>query len=245
MSKAVDAFQFCLKISATFRIHTQKRKLKGLTYEDLKNKLIERFDRNITKREFIRSRQGKEESCFEFFTRMQSTGMRIIEDDELILEIALLGCFKYKEEMETLALDFSSISEEFLEKVKKLEMIKKESWLRRKPKQENFKQLNNQRSTINNVENSENLIKEDRIYLQGNMFRLIIDTGSCYSFITKKVLQKLKVSTIKMEHPIKLLTCLLEEFIVDTYVELDFCLQKKNFRSKFYVLPNEMIMWFC
>jgi hypothetical protein len=33
--------------------------------------------------------------------------MRIIEDEELILEIVLLGCFKYKEEMETLALDQS------------------------------------------------------------------------------------------------------------------------------------------
>jgi hypothetical protein len=38
---------------------------------------------------------------------MKNTGLRIIEDEELILEIALFGCFKYKEEMETLALDQS------------------------------------------------------------------------------------------------------------------------------------------
>ncbi|KAF9746905.1 Transposon Tf2-11 polyprotein, partial [Nosema granulosis] len=81
-------------------------------------------------------------------------------------------------------------------------------------------------------------------YDNNNKLQLIIDTGSYYSFITTKVLEKINDKPKKLRTPIKLYTCLLEEFIVEEEIELEFALGEKIYSHRFYVLPkrNDNIM---
>ncbi|KAF9744823.1 hypothetical protein NGRA_3564, partial [Nosema granulosis] len=107
-----------------------------MPYSEWKGRMLEKFDKGMSKKEYLRCYQFKEESCHDFFERMVSEGRKILTDEEWILEIALLGLRKYKEEIECLAMEFNEISEEFLEKVKRLEIIKRESWKRKQQSKE-------------------------------------------------------------------------------------------------------------
>ncbi|KAF9761666.1 hypothetical protein NGRA_2471 [Nosema granulosis] len=152
---------------------------------------------------------------------MANEGRKIIEDEELIFEISLLGLKRYKEEIELLAMHFQEISEDFLEKVRKLKEIKKDAWKRRQDSklalnQNKFKERSSiPQKAVNNVEDIIDVIKENYVYLYNSKLQLLIYTGSYYSFITTKVLEKIKDKPKKLKTPIKLYTCLLEEFFVE------------------------------
>lgn len=118
-----------------------KRKLKNLPYLEWKGRMLDKFNKAMSKKEFLRCKQFKEEACYIYFERMSKEGSKIIEDGELVLEIALIGLQKFKEEIETVALEYKEISEDFLAKVKGLELIKKEAYTRRKIHTEQSKQV--------------------------------------------------------------------------------------------------------
>ncbi|KAF9744816.1 Transposon Ty3-G Gag-Pol polyprotein, partial [Nosema granulosis] len=82
------------------------------------------------------------------------------------------------------------------------------------------------------------IIKENSIYLRGYKFRLIIDTGSQHNFITRKVVEKINISPWKLKDPLKLYTCLLEEFIIEDYVSVEFEVRGIRYRGIFYILPK-------
>ncbi|KAF9760559.1 hypothetical protein NGRA_3131 [Nosema granulosis] len=173
---------------------------------------------------------------------MANEGRKIIEDEELIFEIRLLGLKRYKEEIELLAMHFQEISEDFFRKSK--EIIKKDAWKRRQDSklalnQNKFKERSSiPQKTVNNVEDIIDVIKENYVYLYNSKLRLLIDIGSYYSFITTKVLEKIKDKPKKLKTPIKLYTCLLEEFFVEEEIELEFIMGGKIYSHKFYVLSR-------
>ncbi|KAF9742132.1 hypothetical protein NGRA_3633, partial [Nosema granulosis] len=147
------------------------KKFRNMGYQEWKGRMLAKFDKGLTKKEYLRCCQRKDELCFEYFTRMAYEGRKIIEDEELIFEISLLGIKRYKEEIELLAMHFQEISEEFLEKVRKLEEIKKDAWKRRQDSklasnQNKFKERSPlPQKMVNNVEDIKDIIKENYVYL--------------------------------------------------------------------------------
>ncbi len=215
------------------------KKFRNLPYPEWKGRMLAKFDSAMSKKEFLRCHQEKDESCYDYFVRMLKEGKKLLDDEEWILEISLMGLKRYKEEIEKEALRFKEISEEFLETIKGLEMIKKEAWIRRNQYKEKILTSATPKQKlkeVNNVEEAVEFIKDNSVYLRGYTFRLVVDTGSQFSFITKKVLERIKETSKRMKNPMKLYTCLLEEFWIEEEVELEFELGSIKYKENFKIL---------
>ncbi|WUR02664.1 uncharacterized protein VNE69_02185 [Vairimorpha necatrix] len=169
---------------------TKNKKSRKIVYVDWKDYMLAKFENKISKRDFYKEHQRKDEKCFEFFRRMKKLGDTIIEDQQLIFLISFLGLRKMRKEIVKATVSFIVINDDFLEIVKRLEEIRNTAVFRKNSKKSLME--GKFKKEVNNIENVEEIIKDNYVHLKNNKFRTIFDTGLELSFITFKISKKVK-----------------------------------------------------
>ncbi len=79
-----------------------------MTYEPWKSYMLNKFDKKMSIRDFLREYQKKDELCRAYSERMRSIGEDLFDNDELVLEVAflVLRFFREEEKVEEFTLNF-------------------------------------------------------------------------------------------------------------------------------------------